>query len=219
MHYKGGILQNPKVTGKGGAAERTDISFAAEAALTMSIEDLMEDETHQAVVARHMQYFRQLYDNRARAKGMKDVKAKYATAVLKPWQQSLLDVCDGDVSDRKVYWFNDVAGNTGKSWMVGYLMAHRGAVCFTNGKLADIACAYAYEPIVIFDLSRTQADKIDHVYMAIENFKNGRIFSPKYNSHTKLLAPPHVIVFANFVDDEETRKNKLSEDRWVIMNM
>jgi len=185
----------------------------------MTFDELMEDETHQSCVAKYMQYFRTLYDTRARSQGMKDVKAKYATANLKPWQDALLDVVKGPVCDRKVYWYNDARGNTGKSWMAGYLMAHQGAVCFTNGKLADIACAYNYEPIVIFDLSRTQADKIDHVYMAIENFKNGRIFSPKYNSHTKLLNPPHVIVFANFVDDEDTRLKKLSEDRWMVMTM
>jgi hypothetical protein len=49
-----------------------------------------------------------------------------------------------------------------------------------NGKIADIAHANSIEPIVIFDLTRTQADTVmDHVYALIDSFKNGRIFSPK----------------------------------------
>jgi len=35
------------------------------------------------------------------------------------------------------------------------------------------------------DLSRTQADKIDHIYSLVESFKNGRIFSPKYEGISK----------------------------------
>jgi hypothetical protein len=47
---------------------------------------------------------------------------------------------------------------------------------YTSMKMADISHAYAMEPIIIFDLSRTQADKIDHVYSLIAGTK---IFKPK----------------------------------------
>jgi hypothetical protein len=41
-----------------------------------------------------------------------------------------------------------------------------------NGKIADIAHANSIEPIVIFDLTRTQADTVmDHVYALIDSFK------------------------------------------------
>ncbi len=66
----------------------------------------------------------------------------------------------------------------------------------------------------IFDLSRTCADKIDHIYSLIENFKNGIMFSSKYESGTRIFTPPHVIVFANFIPDILDRGNKLSADRW-----
>jgi len=39
--------------------------------------------------------------------------------------------------------------------------------------MANISHAYAMEPIVIFDLSRTQADKIDHVYCIWPRFRSG----------------------------------------------
>ena len=41
--------------------------------------------------------------------------------------------------------------------------------------MADISHAYAMEPIVIFDLSRTQADKIDHVYCIWPRFRPGAV--------------------------------------------
>ncbi len=108
----------------------------------------------------------------------------------------------------------DESGNQGKSWMASYLSTI-GAFIVTNGKMADIAHAYNHEKIVIFDLARTQADKLDHVYQLMESFKNGRIFSPKYESVVKTFSPCHVIAFANFIPDH----SKLSQDRWLVKTL
>lgn len=62
---------------------------------------------------------------------------------------------------------HDNHGNTGKSWFARYLVACNEAVIFTPGKMASM------ELIVIFDLSRTQADKIDHVYCIWPRFRSG----------------------------------------------
>jgi hypothetical protein len=51
--------------------------------------------------------------------------------------------------------------------------------------------AFNYEKTVRIDLSRTQADKIDHIYNIYclrESFKNGRIFSSKYESISKTFS-------------------------------
>ena len=84
--------------------------------------------------------------------------------------------------------------NTGKSWMVSYLSSTISTFVVTNGKLADITHTYNNETTIIIDLSRTQTDKIDHVYSLMESFKNGRIVSPKYESISKTFKPCHVIV-------------------------
>ena len=63
---------------------------------------------------------------------------------------------------------------------------------------------------MIFDLSRTQEGFFN--YSIIENFKNGYLFSPKYESCVKHFDVPHVIIFSNF----EPEQAKLSEDRWDI---
>ena len=68
---------------------------------------------------------------------------------------------------------------------------------------------------VIFDLSRTQVDKIDHIYDLMESFKNGHIFSPKYDSVVKTFSPTHVVVFVNFIPDH----TKLSQDHWLVKTL
>jgi hypothetical protein len=113
------------------------------------------------------------------------------------------------VHPRQVLWFFDETGNTGKSWMTSYLSSTASVFVVTNGKIADIAHAYGNQTTVIFDLSRTQVDKIDHIYALMESFENGRIFSPKYESVDKTFSPYHVVVFPNFIPDH----SKLSQDR------
>jgi hypothetical protein len=75
--------------------------------------------------------------------------------------------------------------------------------------------AYDKEPVVVFDLSRTMVDHCDHIYNIIEKFKDVCLFSGKYESHTKIFDPPHVVIFANFKPD----LTKLSEDRWKVFSI
>ena len=89
-------------------------------------------------------------------------------------------------------------------------MCKFGVVRFENGKNADIRYAYIYEPIVIFDFSRSVEERVN--YEIIESIKNDIFFSSKYESGMKLFNVPHVIIFANFYPDQ----NKLSLDRWDI---
>lgn len=180
-----------------------------------AFDDLIDDPECAEVIARHMPYFTKLsntYKNRA---GLDSVKLRMELAILRPWQTALAAAITEEPDTRSVLWFHDSIGNTGKSFMCQYLTAKHGAVVFTHGKVSDIAHAYGMERVVVFDLSRTQADKIDSVYMAIENFKNGRFFSPKYDSHTKIFDPPHVVCFSNFAPNQYA----LSADRWRITSL
>lgn len=199
--------------------QRSDLSAACEAATTMTLDQLMENEEHQQVVARHMQYFRQLYANRASQAGKDAFKRALAGSDLRPWQSALLDIVKESPCDRKIYWCHDACGGTGKSFMAKYLVAFHDAIIYTNGKLADMACAYKHEPVVIVDLARCAKDNMDHWYQFMESLKNGVLFSSKYESTTKLFKSPHVIVFANFCPDEQERLSKLSADRWCIFNL
>lgn len=97
-----------------------------------------------------------------------------------------------------------------KKWLGNTRASH--LLCASKKTYKMVNCDCKCYCICIFDLSRTQAEKIDAIYMAMEQFKNGRIFSPKYHSATKVFRTPHVVVFANYPPD----LSKLSQDRWDI---
>lgn len=128
------------------------------------------------------------------------------------WQLDLLNDLQGGVpaDPRKVIWYDDEAGNTGKTYISKYLAAKYEACYLTNAKSADIAHAYRGEPIVIFDFSRSVEEHLN--YSIIEQIKNGMVFSPKYDSRTKRFATPHIICMANF----RPEATKLSLDRWDL---
>lgn len=167
------------------------------------------------IAARHMQYTRVLLNQTCKRTALESRIAKFEGWQPRQWQQIVIDLAKEEPNGRRVYWIWDVVGGKGKSVMADYLACFHQAAIFTHGKLDDIAHAYNYERVVIFDLSRTQADKIDHIYMCIEHFKDGRMFSPKYDSTLKQFDVPHVFVFANFEPDT----SKLSADRWLITEL
>lgn len=114
------------------------------------------------------------------------------------WQMDLYTALTGPPDNRTIHWVADPKGHSGKSTMLELLVRNHRAVSLT-GRLADMAYAYNYEPIVCFDITRTGADYSDHLYSFAEMLKNGIISSPKYESVTKQFFDqrPHVVFFAN----------------------
>lgn len=150
-----------------------------------------------------------------RAERMRDsVLQVYDDVEWKKWQWEIVDLVKTVPDKRTVHWYYEGFGNVGKSFLTTYLQA-KGAYVVTGGKVCDIAYAYDYQDVVIFDISRTKADTMDHLYEVMEMLKNGNMFSTKYQSVTKVFSPPHVIVFANFHPD----MSKLSQDRWHIVTI
>jgi len=85
----------------------------------------------------------------------------------------------------------------------------------TGGKQQDILYGYENQSVIIYDLARTYADNLEHIYTTIENFKNGMYLSTKYESKQRYFKVPHIIVMANFKPD----LSKLSNDRWDILEL
>jgi len=124
-------------------------------------------------------------------------------------QETIIQYVNGPTHDREIFWIYDPKGGAGKTDLANHLICNNGFLVFGNAKTADVALAWNGEN-VIFDYSRSQQDHIN--YGVIEDIKNGRIFSGKYQSCTKLYARPKVIIFANFLPDT----GKMSSDRWNI---
>lgn len=113
-------------------------------------------------------------------------------------------------NNRQIQWIYDVTGNNGKSHIMKYLNNHYGAYVVRGGKFSDIALAYQYQPIVVFDYTRTKESNV--CYDIMEQFKDGQIFSPKFKSIVKKRADIKVIVLSNFRPILEN----LTYDRWIL---
>lgn len=138
-------------------------------------------------------------------------KLKYNEAVLSPWQDEVVWELTGQ-SNRGVLWVYDVVGGQGKTFLSGYIEVMLNGFVTGDGKSSDIAHAYNCEEYVVFDYSRSREESVS--YNLIEQLKNGRVFSGKYESHNKRVLSGfcRVVVFANF----EPIRSKLSADRWNV---
>jgi len=128
------------------------------------------------------------------------------------WQQQALDLLDKQ-EDREVLWIVDELGGSGKTYLAKHLIITYDAFYCTNGKSQDVAFAYGNEEVVVFDYTRDYEAYVN--YSIIEQFKNGIFFSSKYESTNKFFKPAKVIVFSNFMPNQE----KLSSDRWKIYKL
>lgn len=173
------------------------------------LDEVMDDVELYAVYIRYTRSLTESANKLKFQKHRKDARKATNKMTLKPWQRDITRLLRTPPDDRKIYWILDKDGNAGKTWMGSYLES-RGAKCFENGKTADIAYAYNGETPVVFDLVRSIEGHMN--YHALEMIKNGRMFSPKYESVSKTFPRPEVIVFANWEPDYD----KLSADRWSV---
>lgn len=137
------------------------------------------------------------------------MKIDFENCVLRAWQQEVVTLLFLQ-DDRTVLWVVGSEGNDGKTWLGKYLVTTKNAFYVNGGKNADIAYAYQGQEYVVFDYTRQQEGVTN--YSIIEMFKNGLIFSPKYESMMKSYPAAKVIVFSNWQPD----KSQLSEDRWHV---
>lgn len=194
--------------------KRNDILRAQELIEQGASFDEVEKECF-GVTIKYKQYIESAIRKKSTQKLKESIIEKYSEVEWKPFQQEIIDICSGEPDKRKVYWYYEEDGNTGKSFLTRYMIAKENAVLFTGGKVQDILYAYNNERVIIFDLPRTYADNLDHIYTCIENFKNGQYLSTKYNSEMRIFEIPHIIVFSNYMPDE----SKLSADRYNIRNI
>lgn len=152
--------------------------------------------------------------HRARALFFKDQwKASFPELELRQWQIEVLGRLEGPANDREVIWLYGPNGKEGKSTFLKYLVKTKNAFYVNGGNYNDIAYMYDFEEIVCFDCSR--ASTVRNIYEIIEKFKDGMIFSGKYEACMKMVKSPHVIVAANVEADFEC----ISRDRVVLINL
>lgn len=138
---------------------------------------------------------------------------QFMVSDLRPWQSKIMDMLSSQ-SDRQVLWVCDPTGNSGKTYLSNVLEFKHNFQCFTGGKFADLA--YAVDPEragYVIDLARCSEEFVCYNFM--EQLKNRRVFSTKYDSGTKYLRSGKLVVFSNF----PPLLDKLSRDRWQLVEL
>nr|WPR18740.1 MAG: replication polyprotein [Skomarfal virus 54] len=133
---------------------------------------------------------------------------------LKPWQFDLEAELLEEPDDRTVVFYVDKEGGAGKSWFCRFMLSkYREKVqVLCVGKRDDLAHAIDQtKSIFLFNIPRGGMELLQ--YPVLEMLKDRVVFSPKYNSTTKILSrKAHVVVFSN----EDPDVTKLSADRWSL---
>jgi len=140
---------------------------------------------------------------------------------LRQWQQDIIHALRLRPSPREIIFIVDVDGNSGKSWFASYYPTFfpNQSIILSPGKKPDMVYAFIQQlhkdvRVVFFDCPRSkQKDVIQYDFL--EELKNGRVFSTKYESRMVEFTPPHVVVFMN----ESPDYDKLSDDRYNVLTL
>lgn len=129
---------------------------------------------------------------------------------LRDWQSKLVEMLAEPPNPRHIYFVIDTEGNKGKSYFASYMEKNRDACQVMKcGKRDDMAFELRENlDLLIVDVSRSSSEFLN--YQFLEDVKDGRVFSPKYESFTKRFNSPHLVVMMN----EEPDQTKLSADRY-----
>ena len=148
---------------------------------------------------------------------------------LYPWQRSFVNnffnVEENTIkesSDRFIYNYIDLHGNSGKSSLIKtlrYLYSDTdicqisiSSTSQLRSSLAKIGPRRLYLLDLPRELEKTSSQSMNSVVCGLEDVKNGSLQSSFYGTHTSLLMDiPHVIVFSNYAIADVAQ---LSLDRW-----
>jgi len=138
-----------------------------------------------------------------------------------PLQKEIIDIIEGPPDDRRISWYYDPVGNTGKSKLVKWLchkdMAYN--VPFgTANQIKSSIIQFGRHRCFVVDIPRTTGsdETLRDIFSALEGLKNGMVQSTMYGKNSVLyLEPPHVIVFSNSLPC----KKLVSRDRWAVFEV
>jgi len=150
------------------------------------------------------------------------LNTEYSNLTWRPWQQEVLNLVQTKPDPRKIHWYWEPNGNSGKSYLIKYICIKHEHVIIATGKMTDVfnqINTYMINnpgqapTIILLDIPRSSQDFIN--YGCIEQIKNGCLYSGKYEGGICIYPIPHIIIMANQPPDT----SKMSEDRWDIIQI
>ena len=144
--------------------------------------------------------------------------------ILKYWQQDLLNYMKP--SERELIWVYGTNGNEGKSWFQKFVESKFGndkVVCGLDikNKTSSICHVLSKRSLItldvyLFNVSRSQNEYDKVNYEVLEQIKDGKIITSKYDTkELKLVTPNIVVIFSNYAPDTK----QMSKDRWTIFSI
>lgn len=129
---------------------------------------------------------------------------------LRTWQRWFINEVVKNDNDRVIHWLVDEKGGIGKSKLAHFLRDD--GYVQLSGPVANMAYMLdAGAKGILFDITRTQAETMDHIYQFAEQLKNGYVVSGKYHTHGVKFVPKTIIIFSNTNPDP----TKWSADRYL----
>lgn len=157
---------------------------------------------------------------------MFSLKKRRPIKVLPPyytWQKDLNGELKLVPHDRKIIWYCDILGDSGKTKMAKYLAVTYPQDVYIVSQFGGATNAASIVKsaldggwtgqAMIVNLTRSAETK--SIYEPLEMIKDGLITATKYQGETLVFPEPHLIVFANFLPDVLA----MSLDRWEIRMM
>jgi len=188
--------------------KRSDLEEFKEAVKSGVVDLKRLREEHSSVAARYPRFVLEYVNDHL-------PKPEVTSYPLRPWQADLNQRLLLAPDHREIIFVVDYEGNKGKSWFAQYYMSlHDNAFLLRPMKHADMAYALPATLRVLFlDCTRKQVEYLP--YTLLEELKDGRVFSSKYESRVKTYGPMHVVVLMN----QDPDYTALSEDRYHIINL
>lgn len=144
---------------------------------------------------------------------------EYKDVKWKPWQQNILDILNTKPDRRTIHWFWEPTGNVGKSYLCKYLALTKDVIICEGKKndvfnqIRDLIEKGKIPNIILCDIPRSSMDYIN--YGALEEIKNGCLYSGKYEGGQCIFPCPHVIILANTAPPLD----EMSKDRWNVVKI
>lgn len=142
---------------------------------------------------------------------------------LRDWQRMVLGLIETKPAPlRKIYYFYDPVGASGKSLFSKWLTFNRPGLvghiddAGTANQLKATAYNLGPKEVYIVDLPRVRSNTQDDIMRVVEMIKGGKLTTSLYGgAEVILFDPPLVIMFSNNLPDVET----MSYDRWEIYHI
>lgn len=140
-----------------------------------------------------------------------------------PWQSTVISMLKAPPDDRSIVWIADPVGNHGKSKLMKWLRFQTPIDCVRvpMGSATQIKTSVIEKGrhrVYMVDLPRTvgKEERIQELYSALEELKNGWVESAMYGKAAELLMePPHVVIFSNGFPS----LSHMSLDRWRVYEL